>query len=200
MRRLLASMKISEGETMSGYQFTLTYPWDTNRYKPYVEYTLDLDEVGFLMKIQVQEKDPKRTRTAHQQEVHKDSCVEWFVNFMPETCDRYFNFEVNANGKMQVAFRKDRYEKTLLTEEDIEELDIKAEVGEESWKVCYHVPFSLIRRYIPDYQFVPGMKIRTNFYKCGDETDFPHYGIWKESPLEKPDFHRPEYFGEIIIK
>ena len=86
----------------------------------------------------------------------------------------------------------------MLTAEDIAALDIHAEVREENWEVRYRVPFALIRKYIPGYQYEAGMSIRTNFYKCGDETEFPHFGIWKEYPLQEPDFHRPEYFGEIM--
>ncbi|MGN0313478.1 MAG: carbohydrate-binding family 9-like protein [Fusicatenibacter sp.] len=27
---------------------------------------------------------------------------------------------------------------------------------------------------------------------------FPHYGMWNVFNVNPPDFHRPEYFGEII--
>ena len=177
---------------------TLTYPWDVNGYKPKVEYVLSMDEDGFCMHMTIYEHDPRRVETEHQRDIYMDSCAEWFVNFAPEICDRYFNFEVNANGAMHVAFRRDRYEGTMLTAEDIAALDIHAEVREENWEVRYRVPFALIRKYIPGYQYEAGMSIRTNFYKCGDETEFPHFGIWKEYPLQEPDFHRPEYFGEIM--
>lgn len=179
--------------------FTVTYPWDNNGYKPYAEYRLSVCEDSFLMQITVEEHNPRRVQTRHQQDVYKDSCVEWFVNFLPDSCDRYFNFEVNASGIMHVAFRRGRHDGTLLTEEAIRQLNIQATVGEDTWQVCFRVPFSWIQSYIPEFQFREGMKIRTNFYKCGDETQFPHYGIWKESPLEKPDFHRPEYFGEVTL-
>ena len=179
--------------------FTLTYPWDTNGYKPEVVYELDMNEEGFVMHIIVPERNPRREQTEHLSFVHTDSCVEWFVNFMPEKCDRYFNFEVNANGIMNVAFRKDRYEKQLLTLEDIASLGIKPEIFEDHWEITYTVPFALIRKYIPEYQFEEGMIIKSNFYKCGDMTEYSHFGIWNPSPLEKPDFHRPEYFGEVVL-
>jgi len=189
---------------MKKQDFTLQYPWDAtidkNGYKPHVVFTLGQNPIGFTMDITVFEKDPKREKTEHLQFVHEDSCVEWFVNFMPEKCDRYFNFEVNANGIMNVAFRKDRYEKQLLSPEDIESLKIRTEIHEAHWNVSYIVPFSLIQKYIPAYTFTPGMKIKTNFYKCGAMTAFPHHGIWNAMPLEKPDFHQPDYFGEVILE
>ncbi|MBQ8813434.1 MAG: hypothetical protein IJZ85_02900 [Lachnospiraceae bacterium] len=184
---------------MNKQKFTLTYPWDENGYKPYTEFELDVSETGFLMRVMVHEDNPRRVETEHQHYVHKDSCVEWFVNFAPMICDRYFNFEVNANGAMHVAFRKDRYEGVLLTEEEIRTLKITTKINDSNWAICFRVPFVLIKKYIPQYCYEKGMKIRTNFYKCGDNTEFPHYGIWTKYPLEKPDFHRPEYFGEITV-
>ena len=42
--------------------------------------------------------------------------------------------------------------------------------------------------------------IRANFYKCGDKTAHPHYLSWSPIDTPKPDFHRPEFFGELILK
>ena len=185
---------------MKKQTFTLTYPWDKNGYKPEVIFDLDMCEDGFVMHISVPESNPRREHTEHLHFVHEDSCVEWFVNFMPEKCDKYFNFEVNANGIMNVSFRKDRYEAQDLTLEDIASLGIKANIYAQNWEVTYTVPFHIIKKYIPEYQFEEGMTISTNFYKCGNKTEFPHYGIWHPYPLEKPDFHRPEYFGAVVLE
>lgn len=185
---------------MESKKFTLTYPWDENGYKPEVEFELGMCDTGFTMHIVVQESDPRRVETKQLNFVHLDSCVEWFVNFDPEICDRYFNFEVNANGVMYVAFRKDRYDFDLLTLEDVESLGIKAQIHPDSWKISYTVPFTLMEKYIPGYQFREGMAIRANFYKCGEKTQYPHFGVWRHPGTSKPDFHRPECFGEILMK
>lgn len=185
---------------MKKQTFTLSYPWDKNGYKPDVVFDLGMDKNGFVMRIIVHEANPRREQTEHLNRVHEDSCVEWFVNFMPDKCDRYFNFEVNANGIMNVAFRKDLYDWQVLTLDDIASLNIEADIYAEYWKVTYTVPFTLIKKYIPEYQFEEGMKIRTNFYKCGALTELPHHGIWHPQPLEKPNFHRPEYFGEVVLE
>ena len=185
---------------MESKKFTLTYPWDENGYKPEVEFELGMCDTGFTMHIVVQESDPRRVETKQLNFVHLDSCVEWFVNFDPEICDRYFNFEVNANGVMYVAFRKDRYDFDLLTLEDVESLGIKAQIHPDSWKISYTVPFTLMEKYIPGYQFREGMVIRANFYKCGEKTQYPHFGVWRHPGTPKPDVHRPECFGEILMK
>ncbi len=182
------------------HKITLVYPWDNNGYCPKVAFFPELTETGFRMHIEVQEQNPKRVMTEHFQPVHLDSCVEWFVNFSPETSEYYFNFEVNANGIMNVAFRKDRYEYRAMTAEDIELLGIKTKIGSKQWSVDYEVSFSLIKKYFTDFEEKEEATIRTNFYKCGDETEFAHYGVWKEIDVPEPDFHRPEYFGELVLR
>ena len=80
-----------------------------------------------------------------------------------------------------------------------EMLDIKVEILEECWTVDLTVPFEFIKKHIPDYEFKKGLKHPANVYKCGDETEFPHWGCWKMVSREKPDFHIPSYFGTMTI-
>ena len=42
--------------------------------------------------------------------------------------------------------------------------------------------------------------MKGNFYKCGDDTKYPHFGCWNEVVWEEPDFHRPECFGDLILE
>ena len=39
--------------------------------------------------------------------------------------------------------------------------------------------------------------VSANFYKCGDKTAHIHFVSWSPIGCEKPDFHRPEYFGTL---
>lgn len=177
----------------------LLYPWDETGYCPEVEFFPSMTENGFRMQVHVKESNPKRVMTEHFQPVHLDSCVEWFVNFSPETSKSYFNFEVNANGVMNVAFRKNRHEFCSMTLEDVEQLGIKATVEETYWCVEYEVPFALIEKYFVGFRRKDEVEVLTNFYKCGDETEYPHYGVWKKINTPEPDFHRPEYFCKLLF-
>jgi hypothetical protein len=47
-----------------------------------------------------------------------------------------------------------------------------------------------------DGQHLPE-KIMGNFYKCADDTAFKHYLSWNPILTPNPDFHRPEFFGEL---
>lgn len=179
---------------------TLTYPWDENGYCPEVTFYPKMTEQGFYMKIIAKEQNPKRDMTEHFQYVHKDSCVEWFANFSPKTSNRYFNFEVNANGVMNVSFRENRKNFVKLTVEDVEQFHIQAKVDETQWSVEYLIPFSLMEKYYEGFERKKEMEILTNFYKCGDGMEFPHYGVWNPIDLPKPDFHQPEYFGKLTFR
>jgi hypothetical protein len=41
--------------------------------------------------------------------------------------------------------------------------------------------------------------LRANIYKCGDKCDQPHFLSWSPIGLPNPDFHCPEWFGEIEL-
>ena len=71
------------------------------------------------------------------------------------------------------------------------------EVG-DNWLVEYRVPLVLFRKlYGQDVR--AGHRAAANFYKCGDETPVPHYGAWSPVGTAAPDFHRPEFFGELVF-
>ena len=38
------------------------------------------------------------------------------------------------------------------------------------------------------------------FYKCGDKTAHPHFLSWNPVGTPAPDFHRPDFFGELILR
>jgi hypothetical protein len=41
-----------------------------------------------------------------------------------------------------------------------------------------------------------GQAWRGNFYKCGDETSHPHWGMW--APIREGfTFHQPRFFGTL---
>ncbi len=169
-------------------------------YCPKVEFSATYSDKGFYAHFTAYEKNPRAVMTQHLELVNKDSCLEWFMNFDPVHTDRYFNFEMNANGVANIAFRKDRYDKTPLTVEDIESMNIKTEIFEDYWTLDYTVPFELIKKYIPDYEFKKGLEHPANVYKCGDDTEIPHWGCWSMVNREKPDFHIPSYFGRMTVE
>ncbi|WP_414481477.1 carbohydrate-binding family 9-like protein [Caldicoprobacter sp.] len=56
-----------------------------------------------------------------------------------------------------------------------------------------------MEKYYGGQDFRCGKRIKANFYKCGDKTKYPHWGCWNRIDTPHPDFHRPEFFGDLIL-
>lgn len=131
----------------------------------------------------------------------EDSCVEFFVQDPDGSV--YYNFEINALGKVLACTGAGRSNRKPRPAEEMEaiarfasvkKLDTEKE-GLQNWRVCIIIPFELIG---VDPENLPG-KLRANFYKCGDKTAHPHFVSWNAIDTPNPDFHRPEFFGELIL-
>ena len=42
--------------------------------------------------------------------------------------------------------------------------------------------------------------MKANFYKCGDRLKQQHYLSWNPIDLPRPNFHCPEFFGELTFE
>ena len=132
----------------------------------------------------------------------EDSCCEFFV---ADPFDgTYYNFEMTCIGSLLASKRQSRLESTLIPAEELKrvirhsslehrEWDASGEIF--SWTVAMLIPFDLIGI---DSNDLP-VSVRGNFYKCGDLTAHPHFLSWNPIDTPKPDFHRPEFFGELIF-
>ena len=45
-----------------------------------------------------------------------------------------------------------------------------------------------------------GVVWKANFYKIAENSTNPHYITWSVVENDKPDFHKPEFFGKIIFE
>ena len=142
------------------------------------------------------EKNPKAAHEGFYSHVYKDSCLEFFFSF--DDGKTYVNAEMNSKGSCLIGYGAGRHGRTRIDElAPIPE--VKAEIGEESWSVELTLPDTTIEKVFGVKPAV-GTVIKGNFYKCGDETEVEHYGMWSPVGTEKPDFHRPEYFGEMVLE
>lgn len=137
--------------------------------------------------------------------VFKDSCVEFFLNLFPDEREQYFNIELNALGTIKFGFGIKR-NRIYLNDDELKEMQVFSTIktpmvgnhGKSSWQLYYSIPFSVFEKHYG--KKFTGTDAIGNFYKCGDETEFPHYGMWNFIESPKPDFHLPEYFGKMIFE
>lgn len=134
--------------------------------------------------------------------VSQDSCVEFFVS--PKCDEHYWNFEFNCIGTINASHRTERKNPTRLTSDELGRVKRYASCGNRpfneieglfAWNLTIAIPFDLIGI---DYNNTP-VKIKGNFYKCASATSLPHYLSWNPIKTDKPDFHRPEFFGDITL-
>ncbi len=135
--------------------------------------------------------------------VHQDSCVEFFV--CPTGELPYYNFEFNCIGTAHAALRMDRKNGTLLSDDEIDRIKRYPSCGtrpfEEleglfSWNLLVAIPLDLMGM---KYEGKP-IDMKGNFYKCADLTAAPHFLSWAPIDTKEPDFHRPEFFGDITLE
>lgn len=172
-------------------------------YHPLTAFTIAHSDTAIYIDFFVRCNYLRAVNTANNSDVYQDSCVEFFV--APEGADHYYNFEFNCIGTAHAARRKSRHESTPLTDAQIDSIRRLSSCGtrpfEElqgifSWNLAVGIPLELIgQAYHPGEQ----LKLRANFYKCADATSDPHYLSWSPIDTPAPDFHRPEFFGEITL-
>lgn len=149
------------------------------------------------------EKDIICNCTKRDDPVYTDSCLEVFL--MPvEGDNRYMNFEVNKNGVYlsQIGTcREDRvFIKSLTDLEPIIGTMEITEDGKTAWGYEIIIPEKFISElYCTDYR-IKEYTIKGNFYKCAELTESPHFGTFFPVNTSSPDFHRPEFFGDIEFR
>ena len=132
----------------------------------------------------------------------EDSCCEFFVSDPSD--GTYYNFELTCIGSLLASKRTSRTDSSLIPAEELgrvirhcslehKPFDINDRIF--SWTVALLIPFDLIG--FDGSRLPAGAK--GNFYKCGDLTAHPHFLSWNPVGTPNPDFHRPEYFGELIF-
>ena len=140
---------------------------------------------------------------ADQSPVSEDSCVEVFLQ-----CNEggdYWNFEFNCIGAVNASHRIHRPEPTRLTSEELASIRRFPTCGTKpfceveglfTWNLLVVIPLKLLG--IDTVE--PGTILRGNFYKCASAASQPHFLSWNPIDTPAPDFHRPEFFGNLILQ
>lgn len=188
------------------------YPWPENDFRPESEARLAYAP-GQALYVQLASKEGayqalRADCQSHNGAVHLDSCLEFFGDFAPEQEEGYLNFEFNPDGFLHLKLGQGRADRraidpmlfskfSIAVDQDI---DPTGQYDLGWWRVRFAIPEGFLTDlYGKDASLVEGHSFRGNFYKCGDATEFIHYAMWSPGATENPDFHRPEYFGRLIL-
>lgn len=134
--------------------------------------------------------------------VWEDSCCEFFASDPHD--GTYYNFEMNCIGTLLGAKRRNREDCTHYPPERLADVTRYSTLARKQrdlsgkifgWSVGMAVPLEMIGI---DPSHLPS-SIRANFYKCADKTAHPHFLAWNRVGSPTPDFHRPDFFGELLF-
>lgn len=170
------------------------------------------NEEAIIGLFSVSDRYVRSVFTQFQDQVSKDSCVEFF--FRPFTqngpASGYFNFEFNIGGALLVYYIRNHQREngfkdySKLTEEEGARVIIDSshpgvidpEITDPvNWQLGFRIPRQLLEAYAGPIGTIAGGTWQANFYKCGSDTSHPHWISWQ--PLPEKNFHLPDCFGPI---
>lgn len=198
---------ISNALELDNIHFTelKSYHWEQNPpYRPKTFFKLAfLRREGFYCILKCYEKNPRTVFTENDSPVYRDSCLEFFlapVSGRPE----YINIECNSKGISLCEFGEGRQNRRLLSSLVKTRPSVTpfsgSDVSGEFWGVTVFVssPFICELYGIPAGEFSP-KTFRANFYKCGNDTETPHFIAF--SPVSSPvlGFHNPDCLHDFTV-
>ena len=178
---------------------------------PRVQAKLAYSDAAIYLIFQVDDRYVRAVARQHQDDVCRDSCVEFFFTPGRGVADGYFNLEMNCGGTMLFHYQPAPGKKRVpIAAEDLDQIDVvhsmpkivEPEVAQPTrWTVAYRLPLKIVEKYFPAAwaQPAPGVIWRANLYKCADATSHPHWLTWSPVRFPRPNFHRPEQFGELLF-
>jgi hypothetical protein len=179
-----------------------TQSWPEYHYKPTIMFSMAHSGDCIFIKFYVVEKFVQAIYRQNNEPVSKDSCVEFFIAL--DNGSDYYNFEFNCIGTCKAGFgTKNRKDRHYLPDEIIDQINRQALIktgknnsgGLITWELTVAIPLEVFC-YSKVISF-KGLNGRANFYKCGDNLPEPHFIVWNEVKASQPDFHLPEFFGNI---
>ena len=163
-----------------------------------MEQKLCYDDTALYVFQRAWESDIRAECSAPLSPVHEDSCMEFFFSLTDD--GRYVNFEINPNACMELGFGPNRRERVRLCHKsERETFRPVCTRTPDGWTAEYRIPLSFLRILYPEFSLRSGVFFRANCYKCGDKTVHPHFLAWNAVETAAPDFHRPEFFGKMIL-
>ncbi len=182
------------------------YPWyqGGNKQNTQIKLCANQDSLFIQVIADDQHSFAKQTELNHML-ICEDSCVEFFFSPSGKLGSSYVNLEVNCCGTMHIAYGPNRNDRRYISKDLANSIQCKTSISstekqetaeDKHWTVEICLPFAAIEQ-------LTGEKVNTtkwfaNFYRCGGRIE-PQYAAWQNIPTTTPDFHQPEYFGELVF-
>ena len=179
--------------------------WEGYVNKPAVRFNIGYGEKEIYLKYYVRENFVLAEKDSSNQGVCEDSCVEFFVS--PEDDGIYYNFEFNPIGTCLLGKGHGRHDSRVVDTTYISKIrrmgtlgtkPFSEKAGDQYWELTVAIPLEAFAG--KEIGTLEGKTFKANFYKCGDKLSQPHYLTWNPVGTPNPDYHRPEYFGNLVFE
>lgn len=158
-----------------------------------------LKDKGIYLRMRCDETLLRSEGKCRDDRVWEDSCMEMFLCPF-EHRGEYVNFEINCDGVYLSQFGSMREARVFIKEITDIEAQVKTEKGSDGWSLELFVPCGLLSEVYGEKFTAGKCNIRGNFTKCGDLTEYPHYGSFSELSTLSLGFHNPQCFAHINIE
>lgn len=171
-------------------------------YCPKMEFGVAYTDDAILVHYRVEEQSVRAVAQHDNDNVWEDSCAEFFIS--PAGDGLYYNVECNCAGTLLVGVGEGRNNRELAAPEITKLIDRWTTLGRTpfdtreqptKWELALRIPFAVFFRH--NITSLDGLTLKGNFYKCGDKLPVPHFISWSPIGTPQPDFHCPQYFGEL---
>ena len=186
-------------KTAIPFQRIDTINWETYPYSPEALFRIAHNGEAILLNYRVNESDIKAVCDRDNGRIWEDSCVEFFVSFDESS---YYNIECNCIGKILIAKGAGKEGRIPLPDALLKRADRWSSLGNVpienrsgDWEISLIIPKEIF--YPEITRTFDNTEASGNFYKCGDCLQTPHFLSWNPIQSETPNFHRPEFFGEL---
>lgn len=177
----------------------LQLPWrDQYPYAPSVKFQMAHTENAVILHYEVEEEFIRAQYIRSNENIWEDSCVEFFISL--DDRQTYFNFEFNVLGAGLIGYGSPvKTDRERLGEEVVDTVNTYSMVfnkkQQKKWNIILDIPLTILRT-----QSLSGLLAHANFYKCGDSLPNPHFVAWNPIENPTPNFHLPQFFGEISFE
>jgi len=176
--------------------------WKNYPYCPAASFRIAHNGEAIFLNYMINESDIKAACNHDNGRIWEDSCVEFFISFNDEF---YYNIECNCIGKLLIGKGANREKRIRLPETLLKSVDRWTSLGDSpvenlsgDWEVSLIIPKEIFYPEITNK--FDNITAKGNFYKCGDCLQKPHYLSWNPIQSEKPNFHLPEFFGQLLFE
>ena len=172
-------------------------------YSPQAKFRIGYTNNAIIIQYQIEEEVIKAQYHIHNDPIWEDSCVEFFISF--DNRENYYNFEFNPIGAGLIGYGpKVKTERARLTAQQINQVEVfscieRSHLGSK-WSLIQYIPLETFVHHDITDSFLKETAIFANFYKCGDHLPRPHFLSWNKIDHPTPNFHLPEFFGELLFE